>query len=77
MLGPAEITRDHEDGYVVSDFRVPAETLEAIKAMHTELLAQQPEFRNYYTALLDHDRGFLRFAQDGSILAAKTVGNNV
>lgn len=68
MLSPAEVAQYHEDGYVVPDFRVPVETLEAVKVRHAALLAQRPEFRDYCPALLDHDRGFLSYANNDGIL---------
>ena len=44
MLSPVEVERYQRDGYVVPDFRLPAETIEAIKADHARLIARHPEF---------------------------------
>lgn len=50
-----------------------------MRANPAGLVAHRPEFRDYCPALLDHDRGFLRFAQDGGILdmVAQLVGNDI
>ncbi|MBL8380624.1 MAG: phytanoyl-CoA dioxygenase family protein [Burkholderiales bacterium] len=68
MLSSDEIAAYHRDGYVIPDFRVPAEVLESIKARHAELLAKRPDFRDYCPALLDHDRGFVDYAHNAAII---------
>ena len=68
MLTADQIARYHEDGYVVPDFRVPADVLDAIKARHAALLARKPEFRDYCPALIDHDRDFLGYGRNREIL---------
>lgn len=79
MLTPAQIDRYHSDGFIVPDFRLPAATLEAIKARHAKLLAdhpEHPEYRDYCPALLDHDVGFLEFCRNDAILdmVAQLIG---
>ncbi len=56
------------DGYIVPDFRLPAETLGEVKAAHGRLVARYPEFRDYCPALLHYDLGFLNFARIPAIL---------
>ncbi len=68
MLTEAQIAQYHEDGYVVPDFRMPAEVLESIKARHAALLAGHPEFRDYCPALFDHDTGFADYGSNREIL---------
>ena len=68
MLSPAEIEQYHENGYVIPDFRVRPEVLEAIKVRHAALLQQRPDFRDYCPALLEHDRDFLGYADNRDIL---------
>ncbi len=68
MLTPAQIAQYHDNGYVVPDFQVPPDALEAIKARHNALLADHPEFRDYCPALFDYDLGFRDFAANRSII---------
>ncbi len=68
MLSEAEVARYHRDGYVVPDFRLPADELMAIRATHDRLLVARPEFRDYCPAVLEHDLGFLNFARNPDIL---------
>ena len=68
MLTPDQIAQYHDNGYVVPDFQVPAEALEAIKTRHNALLDDHPEFRDYCPALFDYDLGFRDFAANHSII---------
>jgi ectoine hydroxylase-related dioxygenase (phytanoyl-CoA dioxygenase family) len=68
MLTPDQIARYHRDGYVVPDFRVPEETLAAIRARYAVLLEREAGFRDYCPTLLDHDAGFLDYADEPAIL---------
>ena len=79
MLSAAQMARYHEDGYVVPDFRLAPETLEAIRACHDRLLADHPEFRDYCPAVLDQDRAFLEFAREEAILdmVAQILGPDI
>lgn len=68
MLTPDQIAQYHDHGYVVPDFQMPADVLEAIKARHAKLLGEHPEFRDYCPALFDYDLGFLDYASNREIL---------
>ena len=68
MLNKKDILRYREDGYVIPDFRLPAETIEQIKQDHDRLLERHPEFRDYCPTLLAHDTGFLRYARAPEIV---------
>ena len=68
MLTQTQIAQYHEDGYVVPDFRLPAQVLDSIKTRHTALLAGHPEFRDYCPALFDHDIGFADYGANHDIL---------
>ena len=67
-LSPAQVATYHDHGYVIPDFQVPSDVLEAIKARHAALLDSHPEFRDYCPALFDHDLGFLDYASNREIL---------
>ena len=68
MLTEAQIAHYHEDGYVIPDFRMPDEAIEAIKAGHARLLETHPEFRDYCPAVLQYDEGFADFCRNDDIL---------
>ncbi len=71
MLSDAEVAHYHEQGYVFPDYRLPEETLEAIRDQHDRLLArhpEHPEFRDNCPALLNYDFGFLDYARNPEIL---------
>ncbi len=60
---------DYErDGYILPDFRMPEETLEAIRQAHARLVARFPRFADYCPTLLHYDLGFLDFARNPRIL---------
>ena len=68
MLSDDQVARYHEDGFVIPDFRLAADTLDAIRADHDRLLARKPEFHDYCPALLAHDLTFLNYARNPDIL---------
>lgn len=70
MLTSQEIRRYEEDGYVIPSFRLEEDALEAIRAAHTRLLADQPRFSDYCPALLAFDTWFLNIARRPDILDA-------
>ncbi len=63
MLTDAQIERYHADGYVVPDYRLPAETLAEIRADHDRLITARPEFRDYCPSVLAYDLTFLNYAR--------------
>lgn len=79
MLSDAEITRYHDDGFVIPDFRLSDATLEAIRAAHGRLIERFPAFADYCPALLPFDRGFAEFARDPNILdmVAQLIGDDI
>ena len=71
MLTEEQVSHYHEQGYVFPDYRLPAGTLERIRADHDRLLADnpdRPEFRDNCSALLSHDFSFLNYANNPDIL---------
>ena len=63
MLNAAELGHYREAGFVVPDFRLPAETIEAIRRDHDRLIAAHPEFADYCPTVLAYDPGFLNYAR--------------
>ena len=68
LLSDAEITKYHEDGYVIPGFRLPLETLKSIRTNHNRLLFLHPEFIDYCPSLLAYDLSFLNYARTPEIL---------
>ena len=68
MLSEEQIKQYHEDGYVVPDYQLPAQTLASIRADHDRFLQRHPEFRDYCPKLLEYDLGFLNYARNPAIL---------
>ncbi len=67
-LSVSELKRYHKDGFVIPDYRLSKETLEAIKTDYDGLLKTNPEFQDYCPHLLQYDLGFLNYARDPNIL---------
>ena len=57
MLTKTQLEQYQEDGYVVPDYRLPDETIEAIREDHDRLLAGHPEYVNYCPNVLAFDSG--------------------
>ena len=78
-LSDAEVAQYHEDGYVIPDFRLPDETLDAIRIDHDRLLSRHPEFVDYCPSLLAYDLAFLNYARTPEILdmAEHLIGPNI
>ncbi len=68
MLSEDQIRQYHEDGFVIPDFRMPESVLDSIKDRHRHLLDRHPEFRDYCSAVLQHDEGFLSYCRNDEIL---------
>lgn len=79
MLTREQIQRYHADGYVIPDFRLPQETIEAIKVDHDRLVQAHPEFNDYCGALLMHDMAFLNYARIPEVLdmVEQIIGPNI
>ena len=68
MLTETELETYHQDGYITSPFRMPADVLEDIKARHARLVAAKPQYADYCPALLEHDLGFADYCRQPEIL---------
>jgi hypothetical protein len=68
VLTEAQINHYNEHGYVIPEYRLPSEQVEAIKAQYSRLIELHPEFSDYCPALLIQDTGFLNFARNDAIL---------
>lgn len=68
MLTEEQVAKYHEDGFVIPDFRLPEDVLEAIKEDHARFLKRYPEYRDYCPALLVHDTTFLNYARNPEII---------
>ncbi|MFP6696766.1 MAG: phytanoyl-CoA dioxygenase family protein [Alphaproteobacteria bacterium] len=79
MLSAAQIAEYHEKGYVVPDYRLGADVLDAIRRDHDRLLASHPDFRDNCPALLSYDLAFLNYARDRRILdmAEQLIGPDI
>ena len=44
MLNKEEITRYHEDGYIIPDFHMPEDDLLEIERLHDKLIKNHPKF---------------------------------
>lgn len=79
MLSDTEVTHYHDKGYVFPNFRLPDDTLDAIRDDHTRLLKHHPEFRDNCPDLLSFDAGFLNYARNPEILdmVAQLIGPDI
>ena len=68
MLTKTQLEQYQEDGYVVPDYRLPDETIEAIREDHDRLLAGHPEYVNYCPNVLAFDLAFLNHARIPAVL---------
>ncbi|SVC68839.1 uncharacterized protein METZ01_LOCUS321693, partial [marine metagenome] len=79
VLTEAQINHYNEHGYVIPEYRLPSEQVEAIKAQYSRLIELHPEFSDYCPALLIQDTGFLNFARNDAILdmVGQLIGPNI
>ena len=79
MLTENQIAQYHEDGFVIPDFRLSEQILDAIRATHERLVQSHPKFVDYCPAVLAYDLGFLNFARDQDILdmIAQLIGDDI
>jgi ectoine hydroxylase-related dioxygenase (phytanoyl-CoA dioxygenase family) len=63
MLTEADLAHYAENGFVIPDFRLPMETIEAIRRDHDRLIAKHPEFVDYCPTVLAYDLTFLNYAR--------------
>jgi len=79
MLTREEVKHYHRDGYATPDFRLADDVLEDIRLAHSRLVEQQPEFRDYCSALLAFDTWYLTVARRPEILdmVAQVIGKDI
>lgn len=79
MLSNDQIKHYQEHGYVIPDYRLALEQVEAIRTQHEKLLSACPEYSDYCPALLIQDTGFLNFARNDKILdmVEQLIGPNI
>jgi ectoine hydroxylase-related dioxygenase (phytanoyl-CoA dioxygenase family) len=79
MLTEAQIAKYHEDGYVIPDFTMPDDVIEAIQGRHAALLKKNPEFRDYCAAILQYDEGFADYCRNDEILdmVEQVIGQDI
>jgi len=68
MLNEAQLAQYHEDGFIIPEFRLDAETLAMIRADHDRLVARHPEYADYCPNVLAYDLAFLNHARIPEIL---------
>jgi ectoine hydroxylase-related dioxygenase (phytanoyl-CoA dioxygenase family) len=68
MLNAAELEHYRDFGFVVPDFRLPAETIASISGDHDRLVAAHPEFADYCPTVLAYDLAFLNYARIPAIV---------
>jgi ectoine hydroxylase-related dioxygenase (phytanoyl-CoA dioxygenase family) len=78
VLTKNQITKYHEDGFVIPDFTMPESDLLEIEDKHNQLINKFPEYQNYCPAVLLKDESFLKFCLNKKILdfVAQLVGKN-
>ena len=59
VLKETQINHYNEYGYVIPEYRLPSEQVEAIKVQYSRLIEVHPEFSDYCLTLLIHDSVFL------------------
>ena len=79
MLTEAQIAKYHEDGYVIPDFTMPDDVIEAIQGRHAALLKKKPEFRDYCAAILQYDERFVDYCRNDEILdmVEQVIGQDI
>ena len=79
MLTANQIEHYKEQGYVVPDYRLPAETIAKIRQHHTDFLSHFPQFIDYCPALFVYDPSFAKYAQNDAILdmVEQLIGPNI
>ena len=79
MLTETQLAQYHDDGYVIPDYRLSEQTLQAIRDRHSALVQKFPEYTDYCPTLLLCDLGFLDFARDPAIvdLVAQVLGEDI
>ncbi len=68
MLSEQQMEAYRAKGYVIADFRLPASTVEDLRADQERLVTRTPQFRDLCPNLLAHDLRFLEIARTPEIL---------
>ena len=79
MLSADQIIQYKEHGYVIPDFVMPEEQIDAIKERHSLLVRKHPEFTDYCPAILQYDEAFVEFCKSDEILnmVAQLIGPDI
>ena len=79
MLTQEQIGQYHEKGYVIPNFRMPGEVLEAIKEDHDRFIKRHPDFVDYCPSLLIYDTSFLNYARNSGIIemVSQVIGEDI
>ena len=79
MLSAEQIIQYKEYGYVIPDFLMSGEQIEAIKERHSLLVRTYPEFTDYCPAILQYDEAFVEFCKNDEILnmVAQLIGSDI
>ncbi|MEM7250152.1 MAG: phytanoyl-CoA dioxygenase family protein [Pseudomonadota bacterium] len=68
MLSDAQLNHYHDHGFVVPDFRIPNDVMDAIDTHTAALIDAHPEFRDNCSALLREDMSFAQYCEVPGLL---------
>ena len=68
MLSEEQVARYRKDGFVVPDYKLPAEVLAALRRDVDELIGDDAEMHQFVPTMIDHDRKFIDYARDPNLL---------
>ena len=79
MLSENQIKEYNEKGFTILDYQLSESDLDEIKNLHTNILKNHPEFRDYCPTLLKYDLNFLKYAKNPEILncVKQVIGPNL
>lgn len=68
MLSEQQIAQYHENGFLIPDYRLPADTLDALRRNIAQLVGDDAAMRQFTPTVFDHDRRFVRYAMLPALL---------
>lgn len=68
MFTEKQLAQYRDDGFIVADYRLPEQTLEALRRDVEALVGDDPNMRQLTPTILDHDQCFIKYANDPEIL---------
>ncbi|MYD42722.1 MAG: phytanoyl-CoA dioxygenase family protein [Gammaproteobacteria bacterium] len=79
MLSSEQVQKYQNDGYLIPDYRLADETIQAIRRDHDALIARFPQFTDYCPSLLSYDVSFLDYARSDGLLdmVEQLIGPNI